>query len=219
MKKRVLVFCGIAALVVGVGVAVAASFHEVHAGKFDPKKTNLVRAAWEVGIGCPTDSRVTYDGTTVDSFTDPACSPGDARKDKQNKGLLLAKTGPTANVAAAGAVLEDVPSHVTELGYDLRKAGADQTDPRGSHCGGGAPRFLVIDTSDNFIPIACNSPAPVVTQSSDAWMRLRWTVDINDVKAIQIIFDEGQDGGGAPDRFGLAVLDNIDVNGTLIGKD
>ena len=36
-----------------------------------------------------------------------------------------------------------------------------------------------------------------------------------DVKSIQIVFDEGQDTG--PDFFGLAVLDNIDVNGTLVG--
>jgi hypothetical protein len=36
------------------------------------------------------------------------------------------------------------------------------------------------------------------------------------VKSISIVFDEGQD--IAPDNFGLAVLDNIDVNGTLVGK-
>jgi hypothetical protein len=30
------------------------------------------------------------------------------------------------------------------------------------------------------------------------------------------VFDEGQ--GTGPDFFGLAVLDNIDVNGTLIGR-
>jgi hypothetical protein len=36
------------------------------------------------------------------------------------------------------------------------------------------------------------------------------------VKSITIIFDEGQD--VAPDNFGLAVLDNIDINGTLIGQ-
>ena len=35
------------------------------------------------------------------------------------------------------------------------------------------------------------------------------------VKTLAIIFDEGQDTG--PDNFGLAVLDNIDVNGTLVG--
>jgi len=36
------------------------------------------------------------------------------------------------------------------------------------------------------------------------------------VKSISIIFDEGQDAG--PDNFGLAVLDNIDINGTLVGR-
>ena len=36
------------------------------------------------------------------------------------------------------------------------------------------------------------------------------------VTSIQIVFDEGQDTG--PDNFGLAVLDNIDVNGTLVGQ-
>jgi len=30
------------------------------------------------------------------------------------------------------------------------------------------------------------------------------------------VFDEGQDTG--PDNFGLAVLDNIDVNGMLVGS-
>lgn len=37
------------------------------------------------------------------------------------------------------------------------------------------------------------------------------------VKSIAIVFDEGQDTGG-PDNFGLAVLDNIDVNGQLVGR-
>jgi hypothetical protein len=36
------------------------------------------------------------------------------------------------------------------------------------------------------------------------------------VNDISIVFDEGQDTG--PDNFGLAVLDNIDVNGTLVGQ-
>ena len=36
------------------------------------------------------------------------------------------------------------------------------------------------------------------------------------VKSIAIVFDEGQDTG--PDNFGLAILDNIDVNGVLVGQ-
>jgi hypothetical protein len=36
------------------------------------------------------------------------------------------------------------------------------------------------------------------------------------VSSISILFDEGQDTG--PDNFGVAILDNINVNGTLVGK-
>jgi hypothetical protein len=35
------------------------------------------------------------------------------------------------------------------------------------------------------------------------------------VTRIEIVFDEGQDTG--PDFFGAAILDNIDVNGMLVG--
>jgi hypothetical protein len=38
------------------------------------------------------------------------------------------------------------------------------------------------------------------------------------VDEISIVFDEGQDAMGAPDQFGAAVLDNIDVNGVLVGR-
>jgi hypothetical protein len=36
------------------------------------------------------------------------------------------------------------------------------------------------------------------------------------VLAIEIVFDEGQD--ILPDHFGLAVLDNININGTRVGR-
>lgn len=36
------------------------------------------------------------------------------------------------------------------------------------------------------------------------------------VKKLSIVCDERQDTG--PDNFGLAVLDNIDVNGQLVGQ-
>lgn len=41
------------------------------------------------------------------------------------KGLLVAKTGPTANNASSGAVLKGAEGEtVKELGYDIRKGGA-----------------------------------------------------------------------------------------------
>ena len=163
-------------------------------------------------------------------FTDPACPTGDS-KDKRNEGLLLAKTGPTPNFATAGADLKGVKwITLTELGYDIRKPDV-AVDPRGSHCGAGAPRFNV-QTTDDFYFVGCNSPPAVLAGTSPSWIRLRWgtagcvpafsattglpTCITGAVQSISIIFDEGQDTG--PDFFGLAVLDNIDVNGQLVGQ-
>src|SRR5438874_10909533 len=85
----------------------ASNFNTVDPGVFDPKDTDLVAARWINGIGCPTDQKVTFDGSKTVPFTDPACPTGD-KGDRENAGLLLVKTGPTANVAAAGADLKTV---------------------------------------------------------------------------------------------------------------
>jgi hypothetical protein len=161
------------------------------------------------------------------SYTDPACPYGDL-DDRRNEGLLLAKTGPTGNFASATAELINVKGIVlTELGYDIRKHGGS-TSPLGSHCGAGAPRFNVI-TSDGFFGIGCNSPPATVQQLGNGWTRLRWGAPLvgflnfstlvpvtGTVQRIVIVFDEGQDIG--PDFFGGAVLDNINVNGKLVGR-
>jgi hypothetical protein len=85
------------------------------------------------------------------------------------------------------------------------------------------------------------------TAAGDAWTRLRWGSTTGTpavmgyciitgpapslacpanytlapvsgtIQRIQIVFDEGTDNGG-PDFFGAAFLDNIDVNGTLVGR-
>jgi hypothetical protein len=195
--------------------------------EFDPFGTNLVQATWQTGIGCPTGASIN-DGSSSSTFTDPACPVGDPQ-DTRNQGLLLAKTGPTPNLAAAGARLlgPGVKGVVlTELGYDLRKPVAP-FDPRGSHCGAGAPRFNVV-TSDGVTHfIGCNSPPAMLAGTSNAWIRLRWGAAQlaaafpaispgSTVSSIAIIFDEGTDTG--PDNFGMAVLDNIDVNGSLTGR-
>jgi hypothetical protein len=232
MRKLIILGASVLGLLVTLtvaGVAVAGgAFDTVKPSTYDPMKTYLVGTSWTTGIGCPTNSKVTYDGTSVGHFTDAACTTG--AQDSKNAGLLLAKTGPTGNYAGAQATLSHVPETITELGYDLRKPGTDQTDSRGSHCGAGAPRFNLIDSAGATYFVGCNSPAPAVTASSNGWQRLRWTpvmaypaaggspVDVSTltIKRLQLVFDEGQDTG--PDNFGLAVLDNIDVNGTLVGK-
>jgi hypothetical protein len=139
---------------------------------------------------------------------------------------VLAKTGPTSTNASAGATLIGVKNiTLTELGYDIRKPDAF-TDIRGSHCGAGAPRFSIVTTDNVRHVIGCNSTAqPPIQTTVGNWIRLRWSPSqalptpigpTARVKSIQIIFDEGQD--TPPDNFGLAVLDNIDINGTLVGR-
>ena len=74
--------------------------------------------------------------------------------------------------------------------------------------------------------IGCASPPPVQVAAGPGWTRLRWTPAQAFpaippgaiVQSILIIFDEGQDAAGGPDQFGLAVLDNISVNGTIVGQ-
>jgi hypothetical protein len=226
MKFRLLLAAAIAAIC-SVTVAYAATFAHVTPSKYDPGQTFLVQSLWVNGIGCPTNASV-FDGTNLTPYSDGACPTG-GPGDTHNQGLLLAKTGPTSNDAAAQARLTQVPGHVIELGYDIRKP-RSVADPSGSHCGAGAPRFDIVSRSGAIYFIGCNSPAATSQSSSDAWTRLRWDattmvvpqnggagIPLGDlqVHALYIIFDEGQDTG--PDNFGMAVLDNIDVNGTMVG--
>jgi len=230
MRLRVLLAAAIA-VVATLTVAYADNeLFQVKPANFDPAHTFLVQSTWLTGIGCPTNPRISTDGkTTVAAASDPACTTGDSR-DKHNEGLLLVKTGPTGNFASATAALTGTPSHVTELGYDIRKSTAAIT-PNGSHCGAGAPRFDIVAQDGTDFFLGCNSPAATSSTASQSWLRLRWSgpllafnsltgvptdVSTLNVKSISIVFDEGTDTG--PDFFGAAILDNIDVNGTLVGQ-
>ena len=139
------------------------------------------------------------------------------------RGCLLAKTGPTANVAAAGAELKGVRGIViTSIGYDIRKFGGFAS-PLGSHCGAGAPRFNVVTAFGTHF-IGCASPPPISQVLGQAWTRMAWSTAAAfppippgaAVETIDIVFDEGTDTG--PDNFGIAILDNIMVNGVAVGR-
>src|ERR1700730_8504945 len=183
--------------------------------EYDPQHLNVVAAEWKGGIGCQ-------------SSFEPLVCPATATdsSDNFNAGLLLVKSGLTTQNASAGVSLTGVKGiTLTELGYDIRKR-TSVIDSNGSHCGAGAPRFNVTTTDGLIHFIGCNSP-PASTQTVGMdWIRLRWTPTSGSLNAfptpvsspvasISIVFDEGQDTG--PDNFGLAVLDNIDVNGQLVG--
>ena len=235
LSKGVFAAAIVATVIVTAGAWAAGNFNNVKPQEFDPAHTFLVQAAWLHGIGCPTNAATSTDGNKPPNGpTYTECTTGDT-KDKQNEGLILAKTGPTPNFASATAELKDVKgTTLTELGYDIRKPGLNVNDPRGSHCGAGAPRFDIVAQDGTLYFLGCNSPAPTTDTpgTNQQWQRLRWggpstplfafgpsgltNISGLQVKSISIVFDEGQDTG--PDNFGMAVLDNIDVNSTLVGR-
>jgi hypothetical protein len=133
---------------------------------------------------------------------------------KSDHALYLQKLGPTSNCAAAGATIEGVEGIVLlDIGWDVRDDG---------HCGAGAPRFNV-RTDDGVLHfIGCNSPAPISSSVPAAgWHRFRYDpaqafppiTPGSVVTSINIVFDEGEDVGE-----GFVYIDNIDINGVLIGK-
>lgn len=236
-RKGRLIAIVTAATVTTVGVAYAAEQFEVIPGEFDPGRSFLVQATWLGGIGCPTNQPAgqvfqppTFETTAPETISDTACPTGDTN-DRRVEGLLLAKTGPTANNASAFAVITDPPPSITELGWDIRKPGLDTAaGSRGSHCGAGAPRWNITTSDGRLFFIGCNSP-PGTPTPGEGFIRLRWgaatlafaagtgtptLLSSLDVRRLSIVFDEGYDTG--PDNFGLAVLDNIDVNGVLVGE-
>lgn len=183
---------------------------------FMVKPFEFVGAAGDCGPGYPAGSNiVTAAWQTHQGLPDAGNS---------NHALFLQKNGPTADCSSAGATIEGVTGiTLTEIGWDVRDDG---------HCGAGAPRFNVT-TSDNVLHfIGCSSPPPVTSApapgSPDAngntWTRKRYDpatafppiLSGSTVKSIAIVFDEGTDTG--PDFTGKVFLDNIDINGTLIGK-
>jgi len=161
-----------------------------------PAGSNIVAAAWQTHQGLP----------------DAGGS---------DHALFLQKNGLTSDCSSAGATIDGVNGiTLNEIGWDVRDDG---------HCGAGAPRFNVT-TSDNVTHfIGCSSPPPttntVAPGSPDAngntWHRKRYDPATafppitlgSTIQSISIVFDEGTDQGQ-----GFVYLDNIDINGTLIGK-
>jgi hypothetical protein len=196
----------------------------------------LAYAEWKKGVGCPTNLAEPY-----------ACFASSDPADLLNTGLFLVKTGPTTSDPAvdlslypsgvedlspyAAADLQGVTganvSDLFELGYDLRNTAIGLFAGGGSHCGLRSPRFNVVTqgaAGTSTHRFYCYQG--VVDSVNLGWVRLRWTMDQADppmdpsdtIQSIKIVADEGQDPvGGLPDLFAVSVLDNIDVNGVLVG--
>jgi hypothetical protein len=165
---------------------------------FDPGATGIVSSKW-----------VTHQGL------------GDAGK--SDHALVLHKLGTTATEASAGASISKVKNvTLTELGFDYEVGG---------HCGAGAPRYNVTLTTGAVFFFGCSHgtvAGSMLDSQGDTWNRVRfgdtdafpadgvsaWPgFGMAQVQSISVVFDEGTDVG-----VGFVRLDNLDVNGKLMGK-
>ncbi|HZP92525.1 MAG TPA: hypothetical protein VFB20_06555 [Burkholderiales bacterium] len=176
-----------------------------------PAGSNIVTSAWLGGMGLPDNGG---DNGVPATANDP------------HRGLLLSKNGPTTDCSSAGVVIRHAPRTITELNFDYRKGG---------HCGAGAPRFNITTEAGftYFVGCAAGVPTPA-PQDPTQWQRVTFSeatpvtpqlatnppfvFGTTPVKQLAIVFDEGTDSTSAedPNGVGLAVLDNISVNGQFI---
>jgi hypothetical protein len=158
----------------------------------DPSDTGAVSASWVYGAGV----------ANVDE-TDPT-----------NQGLVLSNNAIASSNARAGVILNNVTGiTLNALGFDLRQ---------GSLCSAKGPRFIVV-TSDNVVhSVGGCSQANAQAAPATGWTRYQFNpsqatpaiAPDATVKSIALMLDDGPEAGG-----GMAVLDNINVNGTFIGHD
>ena len=181
-----------------------------------PAGSSIVTSAWLSGMGLPDNGGANT--TAADLATNP-------NKSDPHTGLLLSKNGPTADCSSAGAQITGVTGMIVtatfHVGFDYRNGG---------HCGAGAPRFN-IDTDKGFFFVGCaNAPQIPAPQDPLEWARTTSVLTTCGVEcfpgpipvgakinSISIVFDEGTDTANNDTQgVGLAVLDNIDIDGKVI---
>jgi hypothetical protein len=158
----------------------------------DPEETDIVVGAWMTKTGLPDSG-------------------------KSNHALYFQKAGPTSTNAYAFAQIRwlknrDV-SGLTELGFDYRN---------GDHCTAVSPRFVIqVDGVDYSLGCSAGSISAAPDDPLN-WTRVRFGLAELAAAGVpltglitegSIVFDEGTDAG-----TGLIFMDNVDINGSLIGK-
>jgi hypothetical protein len=186
--------------------------------------SRIVTSAWLGGMGLPDN------GGSNTTALDLASNPN---KRDPHYGLLLNKNGPTADCSSSGVRILGVQGMYVDalftLGFDYRNGG---------HCSGGAPRFNVVakpplgPETFHFIGGCGNSTPTPAPQDPLEWTRVR-AMTANPaqafppippgsrIRSITLIHDEGTDAISLPHEpggVGLAVVDNIYINGKKIRR-
>jgi hypothetical protein len=136
----------------------------------------------------------------------------------RGRALRLEKRAPTAEEGAAGARVAGVDGLVlTELGFDVLRAG---------HCGLASPRLHVTTRDGASYVFACGHGEHRLVAGAPGWSRVRFCdadahapegappwpgFGVAVAARVDLVFDQGVDVGP-----GYAVVDDVDVNGTLL---
>lgn len=151
----------------------------------------------------------------VDHLGVPQGNGGNSRY----SGLVLSIDGTVPADSQVGALIQNAGGlSLTELGFDLRV---------GSQCTKTSPRFVVM-TTDGVTHVYACAMGTIAASSVPGWRRVRFdptsaqqtTQPITpgeQVKSIALVLDQGP-GADPSTAGGLAVIDNIDVNGTIVAK-
>jgi Viral BACON domain len=160
----------------------------------------------------------TQSGTLAASWVDDLGATPHNPSDPHNRGLVIAKSPTAPADGLAGATIQNVTGmNLTEVGFDLRA---------GVLCGADSAQFLVI-TTDKVTHMLGGCTSTTTTTTSTAaisapagWTHLQFDPDkatppINSqVQSISIVLGKGSTSTG-----GIAVIDNIEINGVPVGKD
>jgi hypothetical protein len=141
---------------------------------------------------------------------------------KNYPGLVLSKNATAPTGSQVGALIRNADGlSLTELGFDYREGG---------QCTATSPYFEVV-TTDGRTHVVGGCSKGTIQQPPPAagWTRVRFNLSdpnqqssppINPsdhVKSIELVLDQGPE-TGASAAGGLVVIDNIDINGMLVGK-
>jgi len=169
-------------------------------------------------VNDPTNSD-TVGAALLDAAGVPVSSQ--SASNKGNVALALSKTAHAPAGTSAGAQLVPVENltKLTELGFDVRQGG---------HCTANSPHFVVVTSDDVTHVLTGCANGSIQTAPAQGWIRVRFDpanpaqasppiAPGQQIKSITIVLDEGPEATPNPGG-GLVVLDNIDVNGVIVGK-
>jgi len=152
-------------------------------------------------------------GTLAAAWVDNLGASPNNTNDPQNRGLVLAKSGSAAADALAGTTIQNVTGmFLTKLGFDMRE---------GIQCSAGALQFVVVTTTGKHTVGGCSSPKAVQSSAPMGWTHLQFDPasatppisSTDQVQSISIMLGKGSTSTGS-----IAVIDNIEINGVLVGK-